>query len=79
MNMNSRQEFLLKKTSVVIFGLLGFLWIIPRFALPAVNESAHSGEFLFGRAQRGFVELTFFFLYPSYSLLLAVASYKQWR
>ncbi len=78
MNMNSRQEFLLKKTSIVIFGLLGFLGLFLVSLYMLSNESGHSGEFLFGLAQRGFVELTFFFLLSVLFLVLAVASLRNW-
>lgn len=77
--MNSRQEFMLKKTSIVIFGMFGFITIFLAALYLMLSESRHSEEFLFGLARRGFVELAVFFLLSILFLVLSVVSLKSWH
>ena len=79
MNMNSRQEFPIKQADLFLFGLLGFFELIAASIYLIVKAKYFPGVFLFGLAERGFVELGLFFLLALLFLLLTIFSIIYWH
>lgn len=71
--MDSRQDYLGKETSILIFSLLGSVEMLITLLFLLSTENRHRGEFLFNLLERGFVELTILLLLSVVLLGITIA------
>ncbi len=77
--MNFRQDFFIKKNTVITISLLGFLELFFVSIFLLFTESRQTQGFLFGLLKRGFVELAVFFLLSFAFLGLFIWSVRSWE
>lgn len=77
MKTDSNQELLIKNSSVLIFSTLGALELALAAMYLLIKEGQHTGEFLFGLAAHGVVEITLTLLLAAAFLLFFISTLKN--